>query len=480
MPEPRIIPGAARGRAASAQREADQLACDLIGAVADRGERIGRLSALLKGRREAGADAAEGADMRSTWRKLAEQAERELSERGVLTRLAPARLLAVLLAVAIGAAAAAPAAGMCTGHAAEPRPFSSKPASAPERMPALALTRSAAAGRACAIMTAIQTPTFEEAFTRAAEANRVHDTLRLIPAEAEPATVSPGATDAVDASTIHEAGRPGFDEAAALAAIRAHLAHWGIPLERISRLLKINHSVVDLLLANPARVPDEPRRKLLRDIAAWCAADAHERELKKARFIPTAVTKLVNGFGRLIAETRTAGLLLGGAGLGKSFALQLLAADLPAVYVRADPDARGARGLLRAIAAAGATGPAAVCPSVKAAVDAVRRSAGLCIVDEGQLLSTSALTAAQAVFDGAECGLLLCGTTALNRQASAEGDPLCGPLATRIAARCDVDATLLTSAPDGRPRAWLQAAELRAILARHGLGEPAADATARL
>ncbi len=266
------------------------------------------------------------------------------------------------------------------------------------------------------------------------------------------------------------AGEPGGNDAAAVARIQAHLARWGATPAALAKALDVKTCVVTLLLADAARIPAAQRATLLRDADEWCRADAHERELRAARIIPTAVTRLVGGLARAVRETRTVGLVIGGAGLGKSHALAAVAAELAGqtVVVRATPDARGAKGLLRAIRDAAGAGPAAaVIPSVKGALQALRGSAGLVVIDEVQLISTLALEAARAIFDGGDVGLLLVGTTAARRTLNPATDPLVGPLCSRIALHVDLDRELLGSGRDGRPRKWIDAATVRAIVERH-------------
>jgi len=257
------------------------------------------------------------------------------------------------------------------------------------------------------------------------------------------------------------------DVAAAVAAIRADLERLGVSHATLAKVLEVKPAVVALLLEDPERIPAGPRHTLLRDAQRWCAADARDRELRAARFVPTPVTRLVAGLLRLVGETRIGAVILGGAGLGKSYALHAAAAELPGriIVIRADTDSRGGRGILRAVATAAGVPAAAAAPSVKAAVQAVRETGGVLAVDEAQLLSVAALEALRAVFDEARVGLVLCATT-LGQLLDTRADPLVAPLISRFAARLDLDAKLLAPAQDGRTRTWLDAATLQEIVAR--------------
>lgn len=264
-------------------------------------------------------------------------------------------------------------------------------------------------------------------------------------------------------------GEPVDDEARGLRGIRKYLDEWDIPVERLAHVLKVGPTVVCALLCESAIIPAAERHTLVRKALEWTHADARDRDLRRARFVATPVTRLTLNVARAVRVTRTVGLLTGPAGLGKTFALGLVAAELPAtLIVRAGPDSRGARGVLRVIGAA-ASGPTATAPGIKSGIQAARQSHGLIVIDEAHALSMSALEAARAVFDEAEVGLLLIGTSVLGRHLSDEcDDPMVGPLATRIALRCDLGAELLGRGPDGRPRPWLGLAELRAIVERQG------------
>jgi DNA transposition AAA+ family ATPase len=263
---------------------------------------------------------------------------------------------------------------------------------------------------------------------------------------------------------------PVGDQEGVLARIREHLERYGIAPATLAKELDVKVGVVTLLLNDPERIPAGPRATLLRDAEAWCGADAHERELRAARIIPTAVTRLVGGIARAVRETKTVGLVFGGCGLGKSHALDAVRAGLPGqtIIARADPAGRGVKGLLRAIGAATKAGPAAtMMPSVKAAIEAVRGSGGLLIIDEAQLLPAMSAAAAQAIFDGGDVGLLLVGTTALRRTLNPAADPLVGPLCSRVALRVDLDAELLGPGRNGQGRQWIDGPTVAAIVGRH-------------
>lgn len=297
-------------------------------------------------------------------------------------------------------------------------------------------------------------------------------------------SVAHGESEVRQAVRLVPAGPQVDDPGAAVACIRGHLESYGVTPATLARALDVKPGVVTLLLDNAERIPAGPRHTLLRDAERWCRADAHERELRRARFVPTAVTRLTLGIARAVRDTRTIGLLFGGAGLGKSHALNVVRAELPGetIIVRADPDSRSAKGLLRAIGGAGAAGPAAtLMPSVKAGIQAVRQSNGLLILDEAHLLAPFALEAARAIFDQADVGLLLVGTAGLRRTLNPVTDPLVGPLVSRIALRVDLDAELLGPRPGGRGvEPWIDAATLRAILARHVTVTLDADAIGKL
>jgi len=291
------------------------------------------------------------------------------------------------------------------------------------------------------------TATFASAWAEVHESDELRQAVRLVPA-----------------------GEPVGESDGVLARIRAHLERYGVTPATLAKVLDVKPAVVTLLLNDPDRIPAGPRATLLRDGERWCAADAHERELRRARIIPTAVTRLVGGIARAVRETKTIGLIVGTSGLGKSHALDAVRAELPGqtIIVRASPDGRGVRGLLRAIGTAANAGPAAtLMPSVKAGIQCVRGSAGLLAIDEAHLVSVLALEAARAIFDQADVGLLLVGTSALRRTLNPAADPMIGPLCSRVALRVDLDAELLAPGRDGRPRPWIDAATVKAIIERH-------------
>jgi len=313
------------------------------------------------------------------------------------------------------------------------------------------ITRGASAARTATLVqlgypSMSTSTTFAAAWDVAHESDELRQAVRLVPA-----------------------GEAVGDQSQTVAFIRGHLERYGVTPAALAKVLDVKVGVVSLLLNDPERIPESPRATLLRDAERWCAADAHERELRRARIIPTAVTRLVGGIARAVRETKTVGLIVGGSGLGKSHALEAVRAALPGqtIIVRADPDARGAKGLLRAIGTAAHAGPAAtLMPSVKAGIEAVRGSAGLLVIDEAHLVSVLALEAARAIFDQVDVGLLLVGTSALRRTLNPAADPLVGPLCSRVALRVDLDAELLAPGRDGRPH-WIDAATVRAIIERH-------------
>jgi len=314
--------------------------------------------------------------------------------------------------------------------------------------------------------------------TRGASAARTATLVQLGYPSMSTSTTFAAAWDAVDQDNrtregvrlVQRDGEPVGDQSQIVAFIRGHLDRYGVTPAALAKVLDVKPAVVALLLNDPDRIPAGPRATLLRDGERWCAADAHERELRRARIIPTAVTRLVGGVARAVRETRTVGLIVGGSGLGKSHALDAVRAELPGqtIIVRADPDACGAKGLLRAIGTAANAGPAATfMPSVKAGIQAVRGSAGLLVIDEAHLVSVLALEAARAIFDQADVGLLLVGTSALRRTLNPAADALVGPLCSRVALRVDLDAELLAPGRNGQGRQWIDGPTVAAIVGRH-------------
>jgi hypothetical protein len=257
------------------------------------------------------------------------------------------------------------------------------------------------------------------------------------------------------------------DQDAMLAAIREHVEHHAISAATLARALGVKNSVVVTLIADVNKIPPGPRHTLLRDGARWCAADARERALRQARFIPTPATRLVRGLVRVVAETRVGGVIVGGPGLGKSYGLEAAAAELPgkALILRGDTDSRSAKGVLRAVASAAGL-PIGETLAAKVAAQVVREAASVIAVDEAQLLTTSALEALRTVFDGAGVGLVLCATS-LGRALDTQREPLLAPLVSRIGLQVDLDAELLAPGRDGRPRPWIDGPTVAAIVARH-------------
>jgi hypothetical protein len=302
-------------------------------------------------------------------------------------------------------------------------------------------------------------PSFAGAFAGAAERNELAAAVRLIPRS-----------------------KPLDDEAAVLARVREHVGRYGC-LPALAKAIELKPAHLELLLSEPAKFAPGSRASLLRDAAAWCAADARERESQRADYVPTAVTRLMVELAAIARATHTVGLVTGSPGLGKTAALQAVAAELPGrtLIVRADPRSRGARGILAAIggAAVASNGRPAE-PSIKAGIVAARRSNGLVCLDEAHLLSVSGLEAIRAVFDQSECGVVLIGTRGLRRTLGGDGDPLVGPLISRIALRLDLDAELLTPGPDGEIGRWIDGDGVRAIVGRSVPVKPDAAALAKL
>lgn len=295
---------------------------------------------------------------------------------------------------------------------------------------------------------------FSEAFDAAAHRNDAREAVRLV-----------------------RDGEPVTDEAAAIAAIRKHIEDNGVAIDRLAKVLDVRPGVVQTMFDEPSTIPPGPRHTLIRDASRWCQADASARKLRRARFVHTAVTRLILGLSRLVRETHTVGLIAGGPGLGKSHALHVVAAELPGetLIVRCDTDSRSAKGILRAVGLAGAATLPGARPSVQLGIEAARNGNGLVIVDEAQLLGANGLEAVRAVFDRSEVGLVLVGTTALQRTLNGQADPLSGPLVSRIALRVDLDRELLS---DGRQ--WIDTATLREVLRRAGVDALDNDAAAAL
>lgn len=320
----------------------------------------------------------------------------------------------------------------------------------PAEISSAAAVREDRAAREGSAMTAVATPSFAGVYDTLAADHELRAAVRLVPR-----------------------GEPLADPTAAVSFIRSHLETWAVTPAALAAALDVRSNVVETLLKSPECIADGPRHTLLRDAESWCRGDARERDLLRARIIPTAVTRLVAGIARTVRATRTVGLVTGSSGLGKSHALEALRGELSGgvTIVRADTDSRCAKGILRAVGVA-AGGPAPAAWSVSRTLDELAGGCnvfhgGLLAIDEAHLLSVWALEAVRALFDQAEIGLLLIGTAALGRNIDPQTDPLCGPLVSRVGLRLDLDAELLAPGPDGRPRPWIGGDAVKAILARH-------------
>lgn len=267
-----------------------------------------------------------------------------------------------------------------------------------------------------------------------------------------------------------------LDEVAAVARIRAHLDENKIALELLARAVDVRGGVLESLFRTPDVIPAKYRVALIRAALEWCEADAAQRARRQARTVHTSCTRLIGGLARVCRETKVIGLAAGGTGFGKSTGAEIAAGELAGtILVRADTDSRGAKGLLRAIGeAASARLANDVAPSVKRGVEIVKRCGGLIIVDESHLVGPNGLEALRAIFDAAGVGVLLLGTTSLQRSLSPAVDPLVAPLWSRCAVRIDVDAEL--TGGNGRPRQWIDSATLAEILRRHNATEVDSEA----
>ncbi len=295
---------------------------------------------------------------------------------------------------------------------------------------------------------------FPAAWDIAHESNELREAVRLMPASSTP---------------------KGVDEGAVIKRLAAHLKRWDCAAA-LARSVECKPAVIDCLLRSPERIPVAQRATLLDRAESWMRADARRRALAQADVVPTAIVRSVVGIARLVANTRTVGLVSGPPGCGKSAAVGTVQAALSGVVsFCADCDGRGARGALRAVATASAgTMPLPPRVTVKSAMALLRETVKLVVVDEAQGISVAGLEALRAaVVDGAGCGLLLLGTTAMTRAVDDRADALLGPLVSRIGLRCDLGEQVVYARRDAG--GWLAADELNTILTKRGIGaiEPA-------
>jgi hypothetical protein len=140
-------------------------------------------------------------------------------------------------------------------------------------------------------MTASVTSSFAQAWNTMEGKRQLAETLRFVPASQSP-----------DDQERHETGT--------LKRVAAHVARWDCAAA-LARALDCKVSVVELLLEAAERIPPAQRAGLLQRADAWIRGDARERELRQAKIIPTAVTRLVGGAARAVRELRVVGLVIG-------------------------------------------------------------------------------------------------------------------------------------------------------------------------
>lgn len=321
----------------------------------------------------------------------------------------------------------------------------------PAGAPGADASRDARAAREVAMMTATA-HTFVEAF----DALQAQSGLRVVAPD--------GGADA---------------ESVAVAEIREYAAARGVLPEQLAKVLGCRPGLVRTLFEGASIIPPEHRAALIRAAQQWAAADARERELERTATVRTRVTDAIAGLARAVCNTRTIGLVVGGAGLGKTHALQAVAAEMlgRAVVVRVGVEERRVRGFVRAVCRAARGGAdAAAAHSIGDGIAALAGSGGLLCIDEAQRLSGWALEAARDLFDAGGVGVLLVGTRGLGAQVDVAADPLVGPLASRVSLQLDLDAAFCSSA-GGTAARWIDAATLRAIVRRHVPAELDAEAS---
>lgn len=220
---------------------------------------------------------------------------------------------------------------------------------------------------------------------------------------------------------------------------------------------------VNRVLSGKGPASAEKRDGLLRAINRWIEADHQARQVRAPRgFVAIAPAKRLMSAARNCHAAGVMGLAVGPAGIGKSFTIPAIQAELPGTpAVRVDRDSRSASGLLRAIDdAARMTKRSRVRVSL---ADLARLAARrLLIVDQAHDLKDNGLRALMDLHDQTGIGILLIGTKALNRRLLDDEDVEFGQLSSRIAFRVELLPEALPSG--GMPaKQWLTVDELRRI-----------------
>lgn len=256
------------------------------------------------------------------------------------------------------------------------------------------------------------------------------------------------------------------DVADIVAAVRDHMREHDVSNGALAKALGVSETYVSNLFSNRDALPAATLDKLVRGANNWMEEDFTRRAMRRPdNFVNTAVAKLIHVAATRIKAARLIGIVTGPAGIGKTFCARAFCADSPgSMYVYVDDDARGARDLLDRIhAAARVRSRRKIRRSMGEAVERLRDSGRLLVIDQAHDLRDAAFRTLMNLHDQTGIPIMLLGTRDIHERLADDRDPEFGQMSSRVGFRVDLLHELMRAPRGGQRAQWIKSDEIRRI-----------------
>ncbi len=252
-------------------------------------------------------------------------------------------------------------------------------------------------------------------------------------------------------------------------AVARHIKRRGMSQELLAQKIGSNTTYVSNMLSGQfAAVPEQTRYRLARQLNDWLELDAaRARQEPGGALVHTKVAQRLIKVARQIAEVGDMAIAHGPAGCGKTATLLELLRLVPAsMYIYITPQRGKPSGFLRALYEAVWEHRSPKRPTLEDALDRLRLSERLLMLDNADLLDPSVYPTIMALHDEAKIPILIVGTYKLLAKLDHDADPLRGQMSSRIGLRAELLREVTAPRGKGRPEEWISVDEVRQIFER--------------
>lgn len=199
--------------------------------------------------------------------------------------------------------------------------------------------------------------------------------------------------------------------------LSAHMAESGASQNKVARALGISSSALSQWLSDTYKGDNTSVDARVADyLSAAAEEDGTAASLEEQGIVETGCYKSASKFCTLVSKNRMMGMLIGDAGAGKTTALRDYARKHPAsILVEADPGYTPRVFFEELCSRLNISAPNTTHAKFTQAVDKLKNSGRLLMIDEAEWLPTETLEYVRRIHDKAGIGIVLCGLPRLER-----------------------------------------------------------------